>query len=70
MCWFVRSQRDKKINETSHPILFHYRTGGINLSGLFRYIIEVDLKIKSTREDRMDLANENEENGDRRNTYK
>jgi hypothetical protein len=38
--------------------------------GLFRYIIEVDLKIKSTREDRMDLANENEKNGDRRNTYK
>jgi hypothetical protein len=59
-----------KINKTSHPILFHYRAGGINLFGLLSYIIEDDLKIKSTREDRMDLANENEKNGDRRNTYK
>ena len=38
--------------------------------GLFIYTIEDDLKIKSTREDMMDLANENEKNGDRRNTYK
>jgi hypothetical protein len=38
--------------------------------GLFGYTTEDDLKIKSTREDRMDLANENEKNGDRRNTYK
>jgi len=38
--------------------------------GLFSYIIEDDLKIKSTREDMMDLANENEKNGDRRNTFK
>ena len=56
-----------KINKTSHPILFHYRAGGINLFG---YTIEDDLKIKSTRKDKMDLANENEKNGDRRNTYK
>ena len=38
--------------------------------GLFSYIIEDDLKIKSTREDMMDLVNENEKNGDRHNTYK
>jgi hypothetical protein len=38
--------------------------------GLFIYTIEGDLKIKSTREDMMDLANESEKNGDRRNTYK
>ena len=59
-----------KINKTSHPILFHYRAGGINLSDLFSYTIEDDLKIKSTREDMMDLANENEKTGDRRNTFK
>jgi len=68
-----------KINKTSHPILFHYpgeiskfisrdRQGrGINLFGFGK---KFDLKIKSTRENRMDLANKNEENGDRRNTYK
>ena len=43
---------------------------GFVYSGLFSYIIGVDLIIKSTREDMMDLANENEKNGDRRNTYK
>jgi hypothetical protein len=37
---------------------------------MYSYTIEDDLKIKSTREDMMDLANGNEENGDRRNTYK
>ena len=47
-----------KINKTSH---------GINLFGLGK---KFDLKIKSTREDMMDLVNENEKNGDRRNTYK
>ncbi len=44
--------------------------GWFRLFGLFSYTIEDDLKIKSTREDMMDLANENEKNGDRRNTYK
>jgi len=40
------------------------------LLGMVSYTIKDDLKIKSTRENMMDLANENEKNGDRRNTYK
>ena len=68
-----------KINKTSHPIRFHYpgeiskfisrdRQGRGDKSIWFWE--KFDLKIKSTRENRMDLANKNEENGDRRNTYK